>query len=149
MRALAQSFPTNDAAIVEIAYLEAVLNLPKGAVHIISDVHGEYKKLQHILNNASGSLRPLVETVFDQRITPDDKQRLLNTIYYPREVFQYLRLEKASPEARTTFVRQMLRWQSEILAALTWRYRLKHIERSFPPASHPCNFLADPHVPPT
>ncbi len=64
------------------------MNLPKGAVHIISDVHGEYKKLQHILNNASGSLRPLVETVFDQRVSPDDKQRLLNTIYYPREVFQ-------------------------------------------------------------
>jgi fructose-1,6-bisphosphatase-3 len=57
LRALAQSFPTNDPAIAEIAYLEAVLNLPKGAVHIISDVHGEYKKLQHILNNASGSLR--------------------------------------------------------------------------------------------
>jgi fructose-1,6-bisphosphatase len=32
-------------------------------VHIVSDVHGEHKKLQHILNNASGSLRPLVETL--------------------------------------------------------------------------------------
>ncbi|HEY5869233.1 MAG TPA: fructose-bisphosphatase class III, partial [Candidatus Tectomicrobia bacterium] len=57
LRALARRFPTIDAAVSEIAYLEALLHLPKGTVHIVSDVHGEDKKLHHILNNASGSLR--------------------------------------------------------------------------------------------
>jgi fructose-1,6-bisphosphatase-3 len=133
LRALAQRFPTIDAAIAEIAHREAVLHLPKGTVHIVSDVHGEYKKLQHILNNASGSLRPLVEEVFDQRLTAEDKQRLLNTIYYPKQMFRYLGLEEADRETRTTFVRQTLRWQCEILTALTWRYSLKHIDRTFPP----------------
>jgi fructose-1,6-bisphosphatase len=56
LRALAQRFPTVDAAVNEIAHLQALLHLPKGTVHIVSDVHGEHKKLQHILNNASGSL---------------------------------------------------------------------------------------------
>ena len=69
LRALAQRFPTVDATIAEIAYLEALLQLPKGVVHVISDVHGDHKKLQHVLNNASGSLRPLVEEVFGQRLS--------------------------------------------------------------------------------
>jgi len=29
-------------------------------VHVLSDVHGEYGKLRHVLNNVSGRLRPLV-----------------------------------------------------------------------------------------
>ena len=133
LRVLAHRFSTSDVAIAEIAHLEAILNLPKGTVHIVSDVHGEYKKLQHILNNASGSLRPLLEEVFGQRLDTADKQRLLSTIYYPAQMFQYLDLDTADPETQTAFVRQTLRWQFEILAALTRRYSLKHIERTFPP----------------
>ncbi|MEE9147124.1 MAG: fructose-bisphosphatase class III, partial [Candidatus Tectomicrobia bacterium] len=133
LRALAQRFPTADAAIAEIAHLEAVLHLPKGTVHIVSDVHGEFKKLQHILNNASGSLRPLVQEVFAQRLTADDIQRLLNTIYYPMQMFQHLGLAEADAATRADFVQQTMRWQFEIVAALTQRYNLKHIERAFPP----------------
>src|SRR5215467_15622735 len=87
LRALARRFPTVDAAVNEIAHLQALLHLPKGTVHIVSDVHGDNKKLQHILNNASGSLRPLVETLFGERLTADDIQRLLNIIYYPQQFF--------------------------------------------------------------
>src|SRR5687767_7802039 len=63
LRALARRFPTADAALAEIGHLEAVLTLPKGTVHVVSDVHGEHKKLTHIVNNASGRLRPLVESL--------------------------------------------------------------------------------------
>jgi fructose-1,6-bisphosphatase-3 len=133
LRALAQRFPTTDAVIAEIAHLEAVLHLPKGTVHVVSDVHGEFKKLQHILNNASGSLRPLVEEVFGQRLTADDKQRVLNIIYYPAQMFQYLGFAEGDCNTHAPFVRQTIRWQFEILTALMQRYSLKHIERAFPP----------------
>jgi fructose-1,6-bisphosphatase-3 len=132
LRALARRFPTVDAAVNEIAHLEALLHLPKGTVHIVSDVHGEHKKLQHILNNASGSLRPLVETLFGERLTADDIQRLLNIIYYPAPMFQHLNLEDAGQARRAAFVRQTIRWQFEILAALAQRYSLRHVERAFP-----------------
>jgi fructose-1,6-bisphosphatase-3 len=132
LRALAQRFPTTDAAIAEIAHLEAVLYLPKGTVHIISDVHGDHKKLQHVLNNASGSLRPLVEEVFGQRLSTAEKQDVLNTIYYPTQMFQYLDLEAANLETQAAFVRRTIRWQFDILAALMRRYSLTHIDRAFP-----------------
>src|SRR5262245_49539107 len=71
--ALAERFPTVDAAAARIAYLQAVLGLPKGVVHVISDVHGDDRKLRHVLNNASGSLRPLVDELFGQRLDMDGK----------------------------------------------------------------------------
>src|SRR5437868_2160356 len=68
LKPLRGPFPNTDAALAEIARLSAERQLPKGTVHVISDVHGEYAKLRHVINNASGSLRPLVQRLFaDQR----------------------------------------------------------------------------------
>jgi fructose-1,6-bisphosphatase-3 len=132
LRVLAPRFPTIDAAVAEIAHLEALLRLPKGTVHVVSDVHGEYKKLQHILNNASGSLRPLLAEVFGERLSPDAKQHRLNIIYYPAQMFQYLDLNNADADTQADFVQKTLRWQFELLAALTRRYSLKQVEQAFP-----------------
>ena len=56
LSALSQQFPNVDSAMAEIARLSAILTLPKGTVHVISDIHGEDKKLRHVINNASGTL---------------------------------------------------------------------------------------------
>ena len=64
LRSLSRQFPTVDSALAEAARLSGELVLPRGTIHIVSDVHGEYKKLRHIINNASGTLRPLVERLF-------------------------------------------------------------------------------------
>src|ERR1700733_2064848 len=86
LRAFAQAFPNVDAALAEIARLSAVLTLPKGTVHIISDIHGEDKKLRHVINNASGTLRPLVEKRFADRLSPADLKEFLTLVFYPNEV---------------------------------------------------------------
>src|ERR1051325_7322171 len=92
LKTLSQRFPNVDAAIAEVARLPAVLTLPKGTVHVISDIHGEDKKLRHVINNASGTLRPLVEQLFRNRYSPKQFQELLTLIFYPAEVVG--RLEK-------------------------------------------------------
>jgi fructose-1,6-bisphosphatase-3 len=134
LRALAGRFPSAQAAVAEIAYLEAALVLPKTNVHVISDIHGDHQKLRHVLSNASGSLRPLVEEVFGERLGSDEKARLLNTIYYPEEMFQHLDLAQATPAVRAAFVRRTLRQQFEILARLSRHYSLMDVRAVFPPA---------------
>ena len=42
LKLLAQQYPTVQAASSEIINLQAILNLPKGTEHFISDVHGEH-----------------------------------------------------------------------------------------------------------
>src|SRR5258708_39842707 len=92
LRMLAEQFPNIDSATAEIARLSAVLTLPKGTVHVISDIHGEDKKLRHVINNASGTLRPLVESLFIGTMEPKEFQEFLTLIFYPAEVVA--RLEK-------------------------------------------------------
>src|SRR5436305_7329041 len=81
LRTLSGRFPDVDSAMAEIARLAAVLTLPKGTVHVISDVHGEDKKLRHVINNASGTLRPLVERLFATRMSRGEFQEFLTLIF--------------------------------------------------------------------
>src|SRR5882724_7259109 len=83
LRRVAESFPNVDAALSEMARLSAVLTLPKGTIHIISDIHGEDKKLRHVINNASGTLRPLIERLFAGKMEPKQFEEFLTLIFYP------------------------------------------------------------------
>src|ERR1700760_2479328 len=90
LRALSRQFPNIDSAMAEIARLSAVLTLPKGTIHVISDIHGEDKKLRHVINNASGTLRPLVERLLKERLSPGQFQETITTIFYPAQVVSRL-----------------------------------------------------------
>ena len=61
LKTLSRSYPTTQAVQTEIINLRAILNLPKGTEHYISDIHGEYQGLRHILRNASGSVRRKID----------------------------------------------------------------------------------------
>src|ERR1700741_1383300 len=90
LRPLAEHYPNVDSAMAEIARISAVLTLPKGTVHVISDIHGEDKKLRHVINNASGTLRPLVERLFKSKMPPKKFQEFLTLVFYPAEVVERL-----------------------------------------------------------
>jgi fructose-1,6-bisphosphatase-3 len=132
LRAIARRYPTADAVVAEIGYLEAILTLPKGTVHVVSDVHGEHKKLKHIINNASGSLRPLVERIFAGRASADEIRELLAIIYYPREAYAWQ--TKKPGFDRRAFLLATLTREVEIVRRLMHGYTLRHAEKLFPPA---------------
>ena len=136
LRALAREFPNIDSALAEIARLSAVLTLPKGTVHVISDIHGEDKKLRHVINNASGTLRPLVEHLFERRMEPQQFQEFLTLIFYPAEVTLRLEQTLTDREELRTFARRTLRHQFELVRVLASRYSLK--PRDLAPAAFSC-----------
>src|ERR671929_2302540 len=123
LQALAARYPTADLALAEAAALRASLLLPKGVVHVVSDVHGEYKKLRHIINNASGSLRPLVNEIFKERLTEEEHQRLLAVLYYPRELMEYRRAELTDAEWRGALGGRTLRGQFGLGGGPAWHFR--------------------------
>ena len=93
---LSEKFPTTQAAFTEIINLEAILNLPKGTEHFVSDVHGEYEAFEHILNNCSGVIRERVEEVFNLELTAGEQADLCTLVYYPVEKLRRLREEGAA-----------------------------------------------------
>ncbi len=90
---LSEKFPTTQAAFTEIINLEAILNLPKGTEHFVSDVHGEYEAFEHILNNCSGVIRERVEEIFNLELTASEQADLCTLVYYPTEKLRRLREE--------------------------------------------------------
>src|SRR5256885_2896959 len=98
LRPLSERFRNIDAALAEIVRLAAVLTLPKGTIHVISDIHGEDKKLRHVINNASGTLRPLVQGLFASRMGPDEFREFLTLIFYPAEMAERLEQTLVDPE---------------------------------------------------
>ena len=82
---LAELYPTIAAASTEVINLEAILNLPKGTEHFLTDIHGEYEAFSHVLKNGSGAVRSKIEDVFGYTLGKREKQELATLIYYPKE----------------------------------------------------------------
>ena len=133
LRALAREFPNIDSALAEIARLSAVSTLPKGTVHVISDIHGEDKKLRHVINNASGTLRPLVEHLFAGKMDPQEFQEFLTLTFYPAEVTQRLEQTLTDPQEQRAYALRTLKHQFELVRVLASRYSLKRTMQVFPP----------------
>ena len=85
LQLLAKQYPTVQAAGTEIINLQAILNLPKGTEHFISDIHGEYEAFQHILNSCSGYIKEKLDELFSTSMSRHDRDELATLIYYPEE----------------------------------------------------------------
>lgn len=95
---LAQIYPTIAKASTEIINLQAILNLPKGTEHFLTDIHGEYEAFSHVLKNGSGSVRRKVDDVFGNTMSSKDKQSLATLIYYPAEKMDRIRKTEENME---------------------------------------------------
>ena len=85
LKSLSKQYPTIAAASTEIINLQAILNLPKGTEHFMTDIHGEYEQFKHVLKNGSGSVRRKIDEEFGNTLSIKDKKSLATLVYYPEE----------------------------------------------------------------
>lgn len=85
---LAEKWPTKKDVISEIINLQAILSLPKGTEHFISDIHGEHEHFTHIMRTASGVIRAKIHDVYKGELSTKDQIQLANLIYYPERVLK-------------------------------------------------------------
>lgn len=95
---LSQLYPTIAKASTEIINLQAILNLPKGTEHFLTDIHGEHEAFSHVLKNGSGSVRRKIDDVFGNTMSSRDKQSLATLIYYPKEKMDRIKQEEDNME---------------------------------------------------
>lgn len=122
---LAAEYPNVDSVVAELARLAAIKMLPRAAIHMISDIHGEDKKLRHVINNASGTLRPLVEEIFSEKMSSGDLEDFLKVIFYPAEVTAQLENSMTDDDAIRAYARKILHPQFELLRYLMGNYSLQ------------------------
>lgn len=98
LKTLAEKFPSIQSVCTEIINLEAILNLPKGTEHFLSDLHGEYESFLHILKNASGAIKTKIDETFKNVMTQDERKKLATLIYYPKEKLELIKKETQNIE---------------------------------------------------
>lgn len=98
LRSLSERYPTIAAASTEIINLQAILNLPKGTEHFLTDIHGEYEQFSHVLRNGSGSVRRKIDEEFGNTLSSRDKKALATLIYYPEEKLDIVCAEEENIE---------------------------------------------------
>lgn len=99
LQLLAREYPTIDAAAASIVNLMAVLKLPKGTEHFMSDLHGEHEAFTHILNNASGIIKEKVDLVLGATVPAQERATLATLIYYPTQKLEEIR-QIAEPDEK-------------------------------------------------
>ena len=126
---LAEKFPTIQSVCTEIINLEAILNLPKGTEHFLSDLHGEYESFLHILKNASGVIKTKIDEIFKNVMTQDERRRLATLIYYPKEK---LELIKKETENMDEFYRITLYRLIKICTVVGSKYSRSKVRKAIP-----------------
>lgn len=126
---LSEKFPNQQAVFTEIINLQAILNLPKGTEHFMSDLHGEYEAFLHILNNCSGVVREHVDEDFGDSLSEREKGELCTLIYYPREK---IALARAAHQDSPTWYKTMLDQLITVARRLSSRYTRSKVRKAIP-----------------
>ena len=129
LKLLSRQFPNEQAVFTEIINLQAILNLPKGTEHFMSDLHGEYEAFMHILNNCSGVVREHVDEIFEDTLDEYEKRELCTLIYYPHEKIELTHEQMLDSP---TWYRTMLDRLITVARALSSRYTRSKVRKAIP-----------------
>ena len=94
LKLLSKQYPSIAEASTEIINLEAILNLPKGTEHFLSDIHGEYEPFIHVLKNGSGVVKRKIEDIFGNSLMESEKKSLATLVYYPEQKLEIVLKEE-------------------------------------------------------
>ncbi len=126
---LSEKYPTISSVTREIINLTAILNLPKGTEHFMSDIHGEYEAFYHILNNCSGVIREKIKKIYGDSLSNDEKKEICTLIYYPKEK---LNLIKQENRVDAKWYKNTINHMLEIAKALSSKYTRSKVRKAMP-----------------
>lgn len=127
---LAEKYPSIPAVSREIINLSAILNLPKGTEHFMSDLHGEYEAFYHILNNCSGVIREKVKLTFGDSFGEHEQREICTLIYYPEQKLEMLKARGiATPEWYKLTLKQLI----DLAKVLSSKYTRSKVRKALPP----------------
>ena len=126
---LSEKYPTVRSLSREIINLTAILNLPKGTEHFMSDLHGEYEAFCHILNNCSGVIREKVDMLYGDSLSDEARKEICTLIYYPEEK---LTMFRHAGVATHGWYRVIINHMIEIARLLSSKYTRSKVRKAMP-----------------
>ena len=137
---LARDYPSQASAASEIISTQALLKLPKGTEHFMSDLHGENEAFVHILNSASGVIREKVDQVLGEGVPADTRAELATLIYYPAEKLPQLKAKQPSEAALEDWYSATLFRLIDICRLVSSKHTRSYVRSCLPPG---CGYVLD------
>ena len=137
LRLLSQKYQTVAAAASEVIRIEALLRLPKGTEHFMSDLHGEHEAFVHILNSASGVIREKIDTVLGTEVPAEERAELATLVYYPHQKLPELKARQQDLDGwyRLTLLRLI-----DLCRFVSSKHTRDHVRRCLP---QNCGYILD------
>ena len=137
LRLLSQKYQTVAAAASEVIRIEALLRLPKGTEHFMSDLHGEHEAFVHILNSASGVIREKIDTVLGTDVPAEERAELATLVYYPHQKLPELKARQQDLDGwyRLTLLRLI-----DLCRFVSSKHTRDHVRRCLP---QNCGYILD------
>ncbi len=126
LQLLSEKFPNAQSVITELINLRAILSLPKGTEHFVSDLHGASNAFIHMIKNASGVVRRKVDEVYGYAMDEEEKRALCALIYYPDERIEYERTVQPDMKA---WYKKRLHQVVDIARAVTIKYSRSKVQK--------------------
>jgi fructose-1,6-bisphosphatase-3 len=129
LKLLSNQYPTIASACTEIINLQAILNLPKGTEHFLTDIHGEYEPFNHVLKNASGVIKRKINDIFGNSLRQSDIKSLATLIYYPEQKLEVILKEEKNLDDwyKITLYRLI-----EICRYVSYKYTRSKVRKALP-----------------
>lgn len=129
---LAKDFPNVASTTTEIINLEAIMNLPKGTEHFISDLHGEFEAFDHVIRTGSGKIKGKIEELFHLQLSKKEMDTLATLIYYPKEKMEVILEDIDSDQDRLDWYRLTLLRLIEFTNFSASKYTRSKVRKALP-----------------
>ena len=131
LKLLSKQYSSISKASAEIINLKAILNLPKGTEHFLSDIHGEYEPFVHVLKNASGVVKRKIEELFGNSMIESERRRLATLVYYPEQKLDLIEKQESQKEIED-FYRITIHRLIELLRYAYSKYTRSKVRKFLP-----------------
>ena len=132
MDLLAQKYDSEEKVVTEIINLKAILNLPKGTEHFVSDLHGEYQAFQHVLRNGSGKVKEKISDLFKDELPEDELNEFATLVYYPEEKINLIKHSFTNDHELYEWYTVMIERMLKLISYASSKYTRSKLRKALP-----------------
>lgn len=132
LRSLSKQFPTIADAATEIINMQAIMSLPKGTEHFLTDIHGEWEQFNHVLKNGSGAVKRKIDEEFGNTLSARDKRSLATLIYYPEEKLELIMQEEEDQELLEDWFKITIHRLVQMTKRVSSKYTRSKVRKALP-----------------
>ncbi|CDO02951.1 Fructose-1,6-bisphosphatase class 3 [Oceanobacillus picturae] len=129
---LAQRYESEEKVVTEIINLEAILDLPKGTEHFVSDLHGEYQAFQHVLRNGSGKVKEKIRDRFSNELSEEEITEFATLVYYPEEKLQLIKSHFANKKEINEWYIKKIEHLIQLVSYASSKYTRSKLRKALP-----------------